>query len=102
MVFPGDTIEAVRQKKVLYAQVRRHLIDDIERRLSGAGHIESLEISTAVDAVQGAAAGTAPWMFASLAIDAAAGINETRTKRGKPALPLKFKFTDALGRFGGR
>jgi hypothetical protein len=101
VIFPGDSMESLRAKKALYAEVRQALIQDLEGRLQ-RGQIEKFEISTARDPVRGAASGTAPWMFTALAIDATAKINRDRMKRDEPQLPVTFKFTDALRQFAVR
>lgn len=101
LIFPGDSFVSVRAKKATYAEVRQALIEDIEARLQ-RGTIQKFEISTARDPVRGAASGTAPWMFTSLAIDATAQVNQDRAKRDEPQLPVTFKFTDALGQFAVR
>jgi hypothetical protein len=68
---------------------------------AGADRIEKLEISFAVNAMEGASSGTAPWMFVSLAIDAAAQINANRKSNGLEVLTVTFKFADNLGAYAG-
>lgn len=100
VIFGDDGMGAVREKKARYAQVFNALVSGIERHIVDSGaKIEKLEISFAKDATQGARSGTAPWMFVSLAIDAAARVNENRKTNGQPALPVTFKFVDARGVF---
>jgi biopolymer transport protein ExbD len=100
VIFPSDDIATVRSKKARYRTVFENVVADIENYIVATGaEIEKLEISFAIDAVEGAASGTAPWMFVSLAIDAAAKVNMNRAERGEDALPVTFKFADSLRRF---
>ena len=71
-----------------------------ESYISNSGaKIEKLEISFAVNAMEGATSGTAPWMFVSLAIDAAAQVNKNRAASGLEELSVTFKFADSLGSY---
>lgn len=100
VIFPSDTISVVTQKKQLYNMVWTNLVRSIEQYIVNSGaKIEKLEISFAKDATQGARSGTAPWMFVSLAIDAAAQVNKNREAKGLPILTVTFKFADAMERF---
>jgi hypothetical protein len=100
VIFPSDSIDTVRTKKARYESVFRNVVADVEHYIANSGaEIEKLEISFAIDAAEGAASGTAPWMFVSLAIDAAAQVNMNREDRGEDPLPVTFKFADSLERF---
>jgi hypothetical protein len=78
------------------------LVSSVEAYVVDSGaKIEKLEISFAKNAMQGAVSGTAPWMFVSLAIDAAAQVNRNREARGDKPLNVTFKFADALQRYSG-
>lgn len=101
VILPSDRTHDIRAKKALYSQLFSNLVDVVEQYIasSGGDQIEKLEISFAVNAKQGAASGSAPWMFVSLAVDAAARVNTRRMDRGQPALTVTFKFTDALRRY---
>jgi hypothetical protein len=79
------------------------LVAALEQYEHGAGSaVESYEISFARDASRGAASGTAPWAFVTLAIDAATKRNIARKKsEGRAVLPINFKFADALQRYSG-
>lgn len=100
VVYPSDNNDGIRKKQAKYTQIFNSLVASIEQYIISSGaKIEKLEISFAKDATQGAGSGTAPWMFVSLAIDACGRVNIEREKAGKPALPVTFKFVDALGKF---
>lgn len=100
VIFENDGRDTIQAKRARYTRIHEVLVQAIKdyARDSGA-KIEKLEISFARDATQGAASGTAPWMFVSTAIDAAAGINKQREKAGQPLYPVTFKFVDALGKY---
>jgi biopolymer transport protein ExbD len=100
VIFPSDNMTAVREKKARYGRIFNNLVEQVESYIANTGaNIEKLEISFALDATRGAASGTAPWMFVSLAIDAAAQVNKNRAARGVDPLPVTFKFADSLGRY---
>ncbi|MCZ7605176.1 MAG: biopolymer transporter ExbD [Planctomycetota bacterium] len=100
VIFPGDTGAQIREKKILYAQIFENVVAATEAYIAKSGaKIEKLEISFAVNAMEGAQSGTAPWMFVSLAIDASAQINKNREANGLEPLTVTFKFADALGAF---
>jgi biopolymer transport protein ExbD len=100
VIYPSDSASVVNEKRVRYQQIEKRLADALEnyRKRSGA-RIEKFEISFAVKAPEGARSGTAPWLFVSLAIDATADVNEQRGEQELEALPVTFKFSDALGRY---
>lgn len=104
VIFPNDGAAGIRTKKALYATIFDNVVRATETYISkaGADRIEKLEISFAVNAMQGAASGTAPWMFVSLAIDAAAQINKNREAAKLKPLSVTFKFVDALGTYAPR
>jgi biopolymer transport protein ExbD len=96
VIFPYDTSSAIIGKKDLYKQVFSSLVVFTEDYIVNSGaNIEKLEISFAVNAMRGAVEGTAPWMFVSLAIDAAAQINKNRVANGLKELIVTFKFADS-------
>lgn len=98
VIFPGDSAGDVMDKKSRYKRVFQSLVRTIEDYSTRSGaNVQKLEVSFARDATRGASSGTAPWLFVSLAVDAAAQINQNREKAGAPELPLTFKFTDSLG-----
>jgi biopolymer transport protein ExbD len=100
VIFPSDNPATVREKKARYGRVFHNLVEQVEHYIANTGaEIEKLEISFAMDATAGASSGTAPWMFVSLAIDAAAQVNMNRENRGVEPLPVTFKFADSLERF---
>jgi biopolymer transport protein ExbD len=103
VIFPSDNTRTVRQKKDLYKQIFDNLVSSLEERaarMEAAGvKLEKIEISFARDATQGARSGTAPWMFVSLALDAATMVNKNRKATGKTEFSITFKFADARGRF---
>ena len=100
VIFPGDSSAQIREKKILYAQIFDNVVAATEAYITKSGaKIEKLEISFAVNAMEGASSGTAPWMFVSLAIDASAQINKNREAKGLEPLTVTFKFADALGAF---
>jgi biopolymer transport protein ExbD len=102
VIFPSDGQGAILEKKRLYAQIFDNMVASVEAYISKSGaKIEKLEISFAVNAVEGANSGTAPWMFVSLAIDAAARVNQHREEAGKEPLRVTFKFADSLGSYSG-
>ncbi|MCA8915267.1 MAG: biopolymer transporter ExbD [Planctomycetes bacterium] len=102
VIFPGDTQAQIREKKALYAQIFDNLVAATEAYINKSGaKIEKLEISFAVNAMEGAASGTAPWMFVSLAIDASALVNKNRVEKGLEPLTVTFKFADSLGAYSG-
>jgi len=103
VIFPGDNNSTIRDKKGLYRVIFDNVVGSTEAYINkaGADRIEKLEISFAVNAMEGATSGTAPWMFVSLAIDAAAEINKNRAAKGLEALTVTFKFADSLGAFAG-
>lgn len=102
VVFPHDSVDLVRGKKRLYTQIFDNLVKAAEAYVISSGApIEKLEISFAKNAMEGAVSGTAPWMFVSLAIDAAAQVNRNREARGEETLSVTFKFADALQRYTG-
>jgi biopolymer transport protein ExbD len=104
VIFPGDKSAGIRAKKALYATIFENVVRATETYISkaGADRIEKLEISFAVNAMQGATSGTAPWKFVSLAIDAAAQINKNREAAKLKPLSVTFKFVDALGTYTPR
>ncbi|MCG3182402.1 MAG: hypothetical protein ICCCNLDF_00464 [Planctomycetes bacterium] len=100
VIFPGDSSAQIREKKILYGQIFENVVAATEAYITKSGaKIEKLEISFAVNAMEGASSGTAPWMFVSLAIDASAQINKNREAKGLEPLTVTFKFADALGAF---
>jgi biopolymer transport protein ExbD len=103
VIFPGDGSSAIRAKKDLYRQIFDNVVNATESYINkaGADRIEKLEISFAVNAMEGATSGTAPWMFVSLAIDASAEINKHRAASNLEPLTVTFKFADSLGSYAG-
>lgn len=102
VIFPKDGSAQIREKKILYGQIFDNLVAACETYIRNSGaKIEKLEISFAVNAMEGASSGTAPWMFVSLAIDAAAQVNKNRTAAGQEELSVTFKFADSLGTYSG-
>lgn len=100
VIFPGDGSAQIREKKILYGQIFDNLVASVEKYVRDSGaKIEKLEISFAINAMEGAASGTAPWMFVSLAIDAAAQVNKNRVAQGQEELSVTFKFADSLGAY---
>ncbi len=101
VIFPNDGPSLTAVKKELYASVFNNLVQFTEDYIANTGApIEKLEISFAVNTMAGASAeGTAPWMFVSLAIDAAAQINKNRVARDEKPLVVTFKFADSLGAY---
>jgi len=100
VIFARDGNDVIREKKALYADLHHALVLAMKDYVKTSGaKIEKFEISFAKDATQGARSGTAPWMFVTVAIDAAAAINKERNKAGQPQYPLTFKFADAMGRY---
>lgn len=100
VIFPGDGNAAIREKKILYGQIFDNVVAAVEAYIRNSGaKIEKLEISFAINAMEGAASGTAPWMFVSLAIDAAAQVNKNRVEQGLEELSVTFKFADSLGAY---
>lgn len=98
VIFPGDANAVVAQKRDRYRAMHNSLVDSVERYINASGaRIELIEIAFAKDSAAGARSGTAPWMFVSGAIDAAAAINKTRPETEQ--LRVAFKFTDASGRY---
>lgn len=101
VIFGNDGNAAIIRKKAAYKQMHDNLVLAIEQYIGRSGaNIEKLEVSFARNAVEGARSGTAPWLFVSAAVDAAAAINEARAARGDAALPLTFKFSDSLRQYG--
>ena len=102
VIFPNDGSAQIREKKILYGQIFDNLVAACETYIRNSGaKIEKLEISFAVNAMEGASSGTAPWMFVSLAIDAAAQVNKNRTAAGQEELSVTFKFAVSLGTYSG-
>lgn len=100
VIFPSDKNADIRGKKILYSTIFNSLVKSIEEYIVRSGaKIEKLEISFAISAVDGVRSGTAPWMFVSLAIDAAARVNSNRKEAGKEPLSVTFKFADAMQKF---
>ncbi|MBZ0135898.1 MAG: biopolymer transporter ExbD [Planctomycetes bacterium] len=98
VIFAHDSNDTILLKKQRYKRMFETLVASAEKYISTSGaNIEKIEIAFAKNSAEGAVSGTAPWMFVSTAIDAAAGINERRVEAGEPKLDLTFKFTDALG-----
>ncbi len=95
-----DSINDTRDKRAAYRRVFEAIVAtlaDYERRYGD--RTDSYEISFACDAQLGAASGTAPWAFVTLAIDATTQRNKARVKNeGREAMRVKFKFADSLGR----
>lgn len=103
VIFPADGTSAISQKKALYRQVFENLVAGVENYIRNSGaKIEKLEIAFSVNNAQGARSGTAPWMYVSLAIDAAALVNKNRTERGEKDLTVTFKFADAMQKYGAK
>lgn len=103
VILPSDETGDVAQKQARYRKVFESVVSFTEACIQQSGApIEKLELSYVQDATRGAASGTAPWMFVSLAIDACAQINKNRAAAGKTELPVAFKFADALGFHGQR
>lgn len=101
VIFPSDNMLEIRDKKVLYGEIFNRLVTSIEEYIIRSGaKIEKLEISYARDATRGTISGTAPWMFVSLAIDAAARVNQNRAAASKDPLTVTFKFADAMQQHG--
>lgn len=101
VIFPSDPVAIVADKRQRYVALHGALHNGLAAYVRDSGaKIEKIEISFAVDATQGVRSGTAPWMFVSTALDAAAQYNKQRGKEGQKPLPVTFKFADALGRFG--
>lgn len=95
VIFPNDGNAAIAQKKERYRVMFENLVSTAESYIRNSGaRIEKIEIAFAKDSRQGASSGTAPWMFVSGAIDAAAKVNKARPDGDK--LPVTFKFVDAL------
>jgi biopolymer transport protein ExbD len=100
VIFPRDTPVVVQAKRDVYSRVHGNLVDAIlQYQHDSGGILETIEISFATRADVGARSGTAPWMFVSLALDAAAEVNAQRAEAGLDALPVNFKFADSLERF---
>ena len=100
VIFPGDNNDAIFTKKKLYGQIFDNVVAAVEGYVRNSGaKIEKLEISFAVNAAEGAQSGTAPWMFVSLAIDAAAQVNKNRAAAGQEELSVTFKFADSMGTY---
>jgi biopolymer transport protein ExbD len=99
VIFPNDPFPVVEHKRARYKHVFDAVWQGMETYIERTGSTDQIEIAFAHDPARGAASGTAPWMFVSLAIDAAAQVNENRRQQGLDALPVVFKFADALGRF---
>ena len=100
VIFPNDSNDAIFTKKKLYGQIFDNVVAAVEGYVRNSGaKIEKLEISFAVNAAEGAQSGTAPWMFVSLAIDAAAQVNKNRTAAGQEELSVTFKFADSMGTY---
>ncbi len=92
VIFPQEKNREIAAKKSLYATTQRALSYAIENHMAAAGaQVEKLEIAFARDPSRGAASGTAPWMFVSLALDACAQLNKERHKRGEAPIPIVFK-----------
>lgn len=100
VVFPSDSANSMAVKRSRYTEIHSRLTEAITsyQQRSGAD-IEKFEISFSVNATQGAQSGTAPWLFVTLALDATAQINKLRDKRQEAALPVTFKFADAMGTY---
>ncbi|MBK8206118.1 MAG: biopolymer transporter ExbD [Planctomycetes bacterium] len=96
----SDSIDDTRAKQAAYRRVFNAIVAtlaDYERRYGD--RTESFEISFARDAQLGAASGTAPWAFVTLAIDATSQRNKSRVdEEGREAMRVNFKFADSLGR----
>lgn len=101
VIFPSDSSGAILEKKRLYGQIFDNLVAETEAYIvkCGIDRIEKLEISFAVNAMEGSSSGTAPWMFVSLAIDASARVNQNRETNGYKPLSVTFKFADSLGAY---
>lgn len=101
VIFPSDGNSAILEKKRLYGSIFDNIVTTSKAYILKVGieRIEKLEISFAVSAMEGASSGTAPWMFVSLAIDAAAQINKDREADGYKPLSVTFKFADAMGNY---
>lgn len=102
VIYPHDSLADALAKRSRYEQLFLGLGQAVEEYIQGSGtHIERIEISFSRDAAQGASSGTVPWMFVSLAIDAAARVNQNRAGRGQEPVMVTFKFADALQRYAG-
>jgi len=99
VILPSDGSSVVGAKKERYREIFDSLVHELEVQLESGAEPDKMEISFAREAKQGAQSGTAPWMFVSLALDAAARLNERREKSGLEPLPVAFKFVDALGKY---
>jgi biopolymer transport protein ExbD len=101
VILPSDNNGNILEKKRLYGMIFDNLVAASETYIEKCGidRIEKLEISFSVDATKGAASGTAPWMFVSMAIDAAARVNQNRKANGHEELAVTFKFADSLGTY---
>lgn len=107
-IMPTDGSGKMSEKKKTYRRVVALLITAVEQRIEASGApIAKLEISYAKSAMAGGDSGTAPWMFISLAIDAAARINQNRVKllgeknsEGESnELSVVFKFADMQNKY---
>lgn len=102
VILQSDNNSQIAAKKALYRQIFENLSAAIENYIERSGaKIEKIEISFAVDAVQGASSGTAPWMYVALAIDCCTNVNNHRKEKGLEPLGVTFKFVDAQNRFAG-
>ncbi|MDC1141670.1 biopolymer transporter ExbD [Planctomycetota bacterium] len=94
----SDPAGAVTAKKARYRATVLALGNRLENYIADSGaNIQKVEIAYAKDNTVGVASGTTPWMFVSLAVDAAAHLNRNRANDDK--LPVTFKFADAQQRY---
>ncbi|MHC4841996.1 MAG: hypothetical protein ACYTDT_13745, partial [Planctomycetota bacterium] len=104
VIFPSDGSGGIREKKARYQQLVKLLIERTEQYITSSGmetNVEKLELAYAKDNVLGAKSGTTPWMFVSLAIDAASKINQNRVEKygEDKEFSVTFKFADAQDKY---
>ncbi|MDC1141671.1 biopolymer transporter ExbD [Planctomycetota bacterium] len=104
VIFPSDNSGSITEKKTRYQQIVKLLVERTQQYITDSGmeaNIEKLELAYAKDNVLGAKSGTTPWMFVSLAIDAASKINQDRVaKFGEDKeFSVTFKFADASDKY---
>jgi biopolymer transport protein ExbD len=96
---PSETTGQKHDRKAEYTRVFDALVSGLAQYERQPGNPTSYEISFAQDPARGAAYGTAPWAYVTLAIDAVTKRNKQRAHAGEPALPVNFKFADSRMRF---
>jgi hypothetical protein len=95
----SEPADRKRDRKAEYTRVFDALVSGLIQFERQSGEPTSYEISFAQDAARGAASGTAPWAYVTLAIDAVTQRNKQRADADQPALPVNFKFADSQMRF---